>query len=153
MACYPQIATPCPVADRLDEILDRGFCARCREHVVDLDALRESERYALMARTGGGQCVRYRLPALAAAAMVVGVAALPAAAQDSPPPVAVAGADAEMDDIIVGGAVVLTDAERKEMRFRARQAERWEEIKRRRAERAARADARISSPADPRSSR
>lgn len=87
MPFYPDIASPCPVADRLDEVMDGSFCRQCRKTVADLDSMDLAARYRLMAHAGGDLCARYRSPgpaaALAAAAMMAaGMSALPAAAQE-----------------------------------------------------------------------
>lgn len=144
MPCYPDIASPCPVANRLDEVMDGSFCRRCRAPVADLDAMDLASRYRLMARTGGDLCVRYRLPtpaaALAAAVMAAGMSVLPAAAQEvlvEP----IAAQPAAHEEVIVGGARLLTRAERLEMEREARREERRAKREQRRAEKAARSPA------------
>jgi hypothetical protein len=109
MPVYPKIETPCPVRDRLSEVLDGDFCRECKERVTDLTGMSDEERIAFMANRTGKVCVMYRRPikpVLAAAALAAVAMPMAAAAQDAPPPAAeevvAGGAGAEME-IIVGG--------------------------------------------------
>ncbi|MEG3180093.1 hypothetical protein [Sphingomonas sp. LT1P40] len=145
MAHCPQIASPCPVADRLDRVMDGNFCNQCRKTVFDLDTMSNADRYRLMAEVEE-PCVRYRLPAsrasLAAAIMIVAsVGAMPALAQDAPVATSVAVDDGALDEIIVGGARKLTRSEQIQMQRELRREERREQRKRRKAEKAARTPA------------
>lgn len=141
MPCYPDITSPCPVADRLDEVMEGDFCRRCSKRVADLDTMGHADRYRLMAKTGGDVCLRYRLPgsaALAAAAMVAAGIAVPAAASAQDTVVVSSDTDPGMyDEIVVGGARKLTRQERYQMERQARAEERREKRLKRRAEKAA----------------
>ncbi len=145
MVHCPQIASPCPVADRLEQVMDGSFCNQCRKPVFDLDAMTSADRYRLMADVDE-PCVRYRLPtgraSLAAAAMIVaGIGSLPATAQEFLVPAPVAADEAGYDEIIVGGARKLTRAEQREMQRAARLEARREARERRKAEKPARTPA------------
>ena len=114
MAMFPKIQSPCPYKSDLSAVMDGDFCRMCKRNVVDLTAWSDQERVAFLSSCETEVCVSYRLPlrpALVAAAMAAGVAALPAAAQDAPA-VQVAAADVPSDAtaapeedfvIIVGG--------------------------------------------------
>ena len=144
MPCYPDIASPCPVADRLDEVMEGDFCRACSQTVVDLDTMSHTDRYRLMAKTGGDVCVRYRLPgaaALAAAAMIATGIAVPAAAAQDTTIVSSDTDPAVYDEIVVGGARKLTRQERYQMERQARAEERREKRLKRRAEKVARSPA------------
>jgi dihydrodipicolinate synthase/N-acetylneuraminate lyase len=85
MTPFPQIQRPCPYLDRLDTVVDAGFCRMCRREVHDLTAMDERERAAFLAACGGDACVSYTMnvkPALAAALIAASTAvlAVPAAA-------------------------------------------------------------------------
>jgi hypothetical protein len=135
---FPRISRPCPVADRLDEVMDGDFCRQCSKRVLDLDTLGKTERLRTLAAATGELCVSYRRPvaraAMAAAALAASAAALPAAAQDAPV-AQTAPADVSMDEIFVGGAPRLTRAERARYLREMRQIERQEKAAARRAER------------------
>jgi hypothetical protein len=81
MTPFPPIQRPCPYLDRLDAVIDSGFCRMCRREVHDLTAMDERERAAFLAACGGEACVSYRLnvkPALAAALIAASAAVLAA---------------------------------------------------------------------------
>lgn len=118
MAMFPKIQSPCPYKSDLAAVMDGDFCRMCKRNVVDLTAWSDAQRVSFLASCETEVCVSYRLPlrpALAAAAMVAALAALPAAAQDVPVAAVAASDDgttipqgiddtsyADMD-IIVGG--------------------------------------------------
>jgi hypothetical protein len=80
MTPFPQIH-PCPYLDRLDEVIDGGFCRMCRREVHDLTALDARERADFLAVRGGDACVSYRMnvkPVLAAALIAASAAVLAA---------------------------------------------------------------------------
>ncbi|MBB4838790.1 hypothetical protein HNP52_001859 [Sphingomonas kyeonggiensis] len=135
---FPRISRPCPVADRLDEVMDGDFCRQCSKRVLDLDRLGAPQRLRMLAGAREELCVSYRRPvakaAIVAAALAAGVAALPAAAQEAPATQA-APADASMDEIVVGGIPILTPAQRARAEREARRIERQEKAAARRAER------------------
>jgi hypothetical protein len=79
MTPFPAIQRPCPYLDRLDAVIDAGFCSMCRRHVHDLTAMDERERSAFLAACGGDACVSYTMnvkPALAAALIAASAAVL-----------------------------------------------------------------------------
>jgi len=85
MTPFPQIQRPCPYLDRLDAVIDSGFCRMCRREVHDLTAMDGRERADFLAACGGDACVSYTMdvkPALAAALIAASAAvlAVPAAA-------------------------------------------------------------------------
>ena len=85
MTPFPPIQRLCPHLDRLDEVVDAGFCRMCRHEVHDLTAMDERERADFLASRTGETCVSYTMnvkPALAAALLAASAAALatPAAA-------------------------------------------------------------------------
>ncbi|MFS2108348.1 hypothetical protein ACCC88_01565 [Sphingomonas sp. Sphisp140] len=139
MDSFPKIARPCPVADRLDTVMDGDFCRECSKRVTDLDPLGDAQRLRTLATAQGELCVSYRRPAgkavIAVAALAASIAALPAAAQEAPA-AQVAPSDVSMDEIVVGGAPILTRSERIRYLREARRLERQEKAAERRAERA-----------------
>ena len=79
MTPFPQIQRPCPYLDRLDAVINAGFCRMCRREVHDLTAMDELERTAFLAACGGDACVSYTMnvkPALAAALIAASTAVL-----------------------------------------------------------------------------
>lgn len=81
MTPFPPIQRPCPYLDRLDSVIDAGFCRMCRREVHDLTAMDDGERAGFLAACGGDACVSYRLnvkPALAAAMIAASAAVLAA---------------------------------------------------------------------------
>jgi hypothetical protein len=81
MAPFPTIQRPCPYLDRLDTVIDAGFCRMCSREVHDLTAMDERERAGFLAACGGDACVSYRMnvkPALAAAMIAASAAVLAA---------------------------------------------------------------------------
>jgi hypothetical protein len=79
MVQLPNIARICPYLDRLDSVMDGEFCRMCKRDVHDLTDMDEAGRAAFISACGGDVCVSYvvRLkPALAAAALAAGAAAL-----------------------------------------------------------------------------
>ncbi|MEA3030715.1 MAG: hypothetical protein QOG13_2040 [Sphingomonadales bacterium] len=79
MIQFPPIHRPCPYLDRLDAVIDAGFCRMCRREVHDLTAMDERERAGFLAACGGDACVSYTLevkPALAAALIAASAAVL-----------------------------------------------------------------------------
>lgn len=123
MKDYPEIATPCPVRDRLDSLISEDVCGQCNSRVHDLDAMTRPQRLRLLAGAREGLCVRFRAP-VAIAAMAAALGALPAAAQDAPDPAnATSETDTGYDEIIVGGARLMTADERRQAELEAA----WEE--------------------------
>jgi dihydrodipicolinate synthase/N-acetylneuraminate lyase len=81
MTPFPPIQRPCPYLDRLDTVIDVGFCRMCRRDVHDLTAMEGPERAAFLASCGGDACVSYTMnvkPALAAALIAASAAVLAA---------------------------------------------------------------------------
>jgi hypothetical protein len=81
MTPFPPIQRLCPHLDRLDEVIDAGFCRMCRHEVHDLTGLDEGGRRELLATRGAGACVCYRrnvTPAVAAALIAASTAVLAA---------------------------------------------------------------------------
>jgi hypothetical protein len=81
MTPFPPIQRPCPHLDRLDAVIDAGFCRMCKRDVHDLTAMDERERAGFLAACGGGACVSYTMnvkPALAAALIAASAAVLAA---------------------------------------------------------------------------
>jgi hypothetical protein len=79
MTSFPQIDKPCPYVDRLDSVIDGGFCRMCRRDVHDLTEMDEGELTAFLADRGAHTCVTYKMdvkPALAAALIAASAAAL-----------------------------------------------------------------------------
>jgi hypothetical protein len=78
MASFPRIQGPCPYLDRLDAVIDDGFCRMCRRDVHDLTAMDERERADFVANCGD-VCVSYTMqvkPAVAAALIAASAAVL-----------------------------------------------------------------------------
>lgn len=137
---FPRISRPCPVADRLDEVMDGDFCRQCSKRVVDLDELGTAARLRTLAEAREELCVSYKHPAakalIAATALAAGIMAMPAAAQDAPTAQAAPANAAAMDEeIVVGGAPILTPAQRAHYKREARRIERQEKAAARRTER------------------
>jgi hypothetical protein len=81
MTPFPRIQRPCPYLDRLDAVIDGGFCRMCEREVHDLTAMDERERAGFLAACGGDACVSYTMtvkPALAAALIAASAAVLAA---------------------------------------------------------------------------
>jgi dihydrodipicolinate synthase/N-acetylneuraminate lyase len=81
MTPFPPIQRPCPYLDRLDAVIDAGFCRMCSRDVHDLTAMDGSERTEFLAARGGDACVSYTMnvtPALAAALIAASAAVLAA---------------------------------------------------------------------------
>ena len=79
MTPFPPIQRPCPYLDRLDAVIDAGFCRMCRRDVHDLTAMDGRERADFLAACGGDACVSYTMnvkPALAAALIAASAAVL-----------------------------------------------------------------------------
>ena len=86
MPPFPPIQRLCPYLDRLDEVIDAGFCRMCSREVHDLTAMDARDRTDFLAARGGDACVSYTMhvkPALAAALIAASAAVLapPDAAQ------------------------------------------------------------------------
>lgn len=137
---FPKISRPCPVADRLNEVMDGDFCRQCSKRVLNLETLGKVERLRTLAAARAELCISYKRPSakmlIAATALGAGIAASPALAQEAPtaqsaPPVAAA----IETEIVVGGAPILTPAQRAHYRREARRIERQEKAAARRAER------------------
>lgn len=62
MTWFPAITRPCPIADRLDTVLNGNDCGHCGQTVHDLDGTTEAMRRRLMATAPGELCVRYSRP-------------------------------------------------------------------------------------------
>lgn len=72
MSLFPRIQSPCPYSDRLDEVMVGSHCNMCQRDVIDISALSDAERMALVAGCDGEICVSYTVAAkgaLAAAAL------------------------------------------------------------------------------------
>jgi hypothetical protein len=83
MIQFPPIQRPCPYIDRLDAVIDAGFCRMCRREVHDLTAMDERERAGFLAACGGDACVSCTMnvkPAVAAALIAASAAVLAAPA-------------------------------------------------------------------------
>jgi len=81
MTPFPPIQRLCPYLNRLDEVIDAGFCRACRREVHDLTAMDERERADFVASRSGEACVSYTVsvkPALAAALIAASTAMLAA---------------------------------------------------------------------------
>ena len=81
MPPFPPIQRLCPYLDRLDEVIDAGFCRACSREVHDLTAMGARERTDFLAARGGDACVSYTMhvkPALAAALIAASAAVLAA---------------------------------------------------------------------------
>lgn len=111
MALFPRIQTPCPYADRLDEVLVGSNCTKCQRQVHDITALDDAQRIALVASCADEICVSYRLSAkavLAAAALGAGfgmAGAAAAATSDSGQGAGQAVSTAETEDGALGDAL------------------------------------------------
>ena len=110
MGLFPVIQSPCPYKGDLSDIMDDSLCRLCKREVVDITAMSDAERVALVAGCPDELCVSYKVAArsaLAAMAMGAAVASLPAAAKDvqlvGGPAQAAAGEDWDDMMIIVGG--------------------------------------------------
>jgi len=111
MGLFPKVENPCPIKDKLDDIMDGDFCTHCHRNVFDLTQMTTAERQTFLADCQGEICVSYSIPvkklakgaALTTAASLGSV--LPIAAQDAAP--ALSDEDlycySEDDWIIVGG--------------------------------------------------
>jgi len=101
MALYPKIDSPCPYKGDLSAIMDGDVCRLCKREVFDLTLMGDAGRVAFMKSCSGEVCVTYRMPmrsALAAAALVVAVVAVPTAAA--------ACSDAtEVENVVVTGGI------------------------------------------------
>jgi hypothetical protein len=89
MTSFPRIQHPCPYLDRLDAVVDDGFCRMCRRDVHDLTGMDGQQRADFVAGRGDA-CVSYTLnvkPAVAAALIAASAAVLvaPAAASAKHP--------------------------------------------------------------------
>lgn len=138
MPVRPAISRPCPLRDRIEQVMDGDHCRHCDTRVVDLDSMAVSKRLAWMAAQRDHACVRFRAAgtSLAAAALAAGVIAVPnASAQDSGsanPQATDSTTIAADEEIIVGTFRRLTPAEQRRAERAARRAEQRE---RKRAER------------------
>jgi hypothetical protein len=98
MAIFPKIQSPCPYKSDLAAIMDGDICRMCRRQVVDITAMSDAERVALIAGCKDEICVRYAFPvrpAVAAAALAVAAVAVPSAAA--------ACSDPQVIEVVVGG--------------------------------------------------
>ena len=94
MARVPVVESPCPIAGKQLPAGDTEHCSRCERTVHNLDRMTDHERREFMSGCSGKVCVAYtvKIPAgglrrrafPAAALAVAAIAALPAAAQESP---------------------------------------------------------------------
>lgn len=106
MGLFPVIQSPCPYKGDLSGIMDGSLCRLCKREVVDISALDDAARVALVAGCPEELCVSYKVAArsaLAAMAMGAAVASLPVAAQDMAAPAADTTTYEEDMVIIVGG--------------------------------------------------
>ena len=133
MARAPLIDTPCPIAGKQLPAGATEHCTLCDRSVHNLDLMSAGERREFMSACSGKVCVAYtvRVPvgglnkralstaALAAAAVASSLAALPAAAQESPvvgmspvnDPNGLGICDEEMEWVVVGGVSQADQAE------------------------------------------
>ena len=100
MAIFPKIQSPCPYKSDFAAIMDGDMCRVCKREVVDLSAMTDDERVALIAGCETEICVSYKFPvgpvmAAALAATALGAPAI--AAAQSAEDVGV------WDTIVVGG--------------------------------------------------
>lgn len=75
----PRLARPCPALDRLDAVVEDGFCTLCRREVQDLTGMDAAARDAFVAASGGETCISFTgfvRPALAAAAIAASAAVI-----------------------------------------------------------------------------
>ncbi|MBX3595191.1 hypothetical protein [Sphingomonas sp.] len=153
MSRYPDLEQHCPLADRIETVIDGNLCRQCRTVVIDLDSVSEAERLRIMAGANGPPCVRYSIAGHAAvAALAAAIGATPLAAQDAPAPPRVDAAQESESTVIVGVMRRATPAGRARYERDARRAERRAAKKRREADKAQRGDP-VRPRADPRSSR
>lgn len=83
MAMFPKIQSPCPYKGDLAAIMDGDVCRLCKRQVVDITAMSDEGRVALIAGCKDEICVKYSFPmrpAIAAAALAVAAVVLPTAA-------------------------------------------------------------------------
>ena len=100
MAIFPKIQSPCPYKSDFAAIMDGDMCRVCKREVVDLNAMTDEERVALIAGCETEICVSYTFPAGAVMAATLAAAALGApaiAAAQSAEDVAI------WDSVVVGG--------------------------------------------------
>ena len=84
MAIFPKIQSPCPYKSDFAAIMDGDMCRVCKREVVDLSAMTDDERVALIAGCETEICVSYKFPvgpvmAAALAASALGAPAIAAA--------------------------------------------------------------------------
>lgn len=108
MSLFPRIQSPCPYSDRLDQVMTGSHCSMCDRDVIDISALSDAERMALIAGCDGEICVSYSVAAkgaLAAAALgaALGMGA-PAMAADTD-----AVQDAQVSDVAAQDATDAAD--------------------------------------------
>jgi hypothetical protein len=108
MARFPRIQSPCPYKGDLADIMVGSMCQLCHRDVIDLTAMSDSERYALVSGCAEEICVSYRVSAktvIAAAALGAGfgMSGLAHAQIAEPTEAVYAEDDAELIPIIVGG--------------------------------------------------
>lgn len=113
MARFPRIQSPCPYKGNLADIMVGSMCQLCHRNVVDLTAMTDGERHALVSGCAEEICVSYSLSAktvLAAAALGAGFGMAGVAHAQDAAPTEVASAEAAVADedpeemwIIVGG--------------------------------------------------
>src|SRR6186713_1341425 len=79
MTPFPPIQRTCPYLDRLDAVIDAGFCSMCRRDVHDLTGMDARARASFLTACGGDACVSYTMnvkPALAASLIAASAAVL-----------------------------------------------------------------------------
>ena len=99
MALYPKIQSPCPYKNNLAAIMDGDTCRMCKREVVDISAMSDDERVALLKGCKDEICVSYKFPvrpAIAAAALAAAIIAVPTAA-------AACSDSTEVYTVVVGG--------------------------------------------------
>jgi len=99
MALYPKIQSPCPYKNNLAAIMDGDVCRMCKRQVVDITAMSDDQRIALIKGCKDEICVSYKFPvrpAIAAAAIAAAAIVAPTAAAACSDPV-------EVDVVVVGG--------------------------------------------------
>ena len=124
MRLRPDIVSPCPVSDRLNAWMDGDICRHCDKRVFDLDTMSDAACARLLSQADASICVKYRAPVSASlAAAALAVAALPTTALAQVDDKDVSSGQAnEAQEIVVGGARLLTADERRQIRLE----EAWE---------------------------
>jgi predicted Fe-S protein YdhL (DUF1289 family) len=100
MAIYPKIQSPCPYKNNLAAILEGDVCRMCKRQVVDISAMSDDQRVALITGCKDEICVSYKFPlrpAIAAVALAAAVIVVPTAAA--------ACSDATQEEVVFVGGI------------------------------------------------